>query len=82
MLKKIIVVLVLLLAVVNSTSKDNIEKETGKIIIATAGFSRPNGRPMYHIPPQSCTVVERNNNWVYIQLQDGTSAYVPSDVLK
>lgn len=82
MLKKIIVVLVLLLAVVNSTSKDNVEKETSTVKIATAGFTRPNGKAVYHIPPQSCTVVEKNGEWSYIQLNDGTIACVPSDVLK
>ena len=82
MIKKIIIILVLLLAVVNSTAKDNVEKETGNIIISTAGFNKPNGKPLYHILPQSCIVVEKNDEWVHVQLQDGTIAYVRSDALK
>ena len=82
MIKKIIIVLVLMLAVLNSTAEDNVEKETGNIKVATAGFSKPNGRPLYHILPQTCTVVEKGTEWSYIQLNDGTIACVPSDVLK
>lgn len=82
MFKKIIVILVLLLAVVNSTSKDNIEKELGFVKIETAGFSKPGKIATYHILPQKCHILERGSNWAKVQLKDGTVAYVPSEVLK
>lgn len=82
MIKKIIIVLVLMLAVVNSTAKDNVERETGNIIISTAGFSKPNGKALYHVLPQSCIILERGSEWSYIQLSDGTIAYIHSDALK
>lgn len=81
MIKKIIIVLVLLLVVANSTTRDNVEREIG-YVSETAGFYKPNGIATYHILPQKCHIIERNNNWAYIQLQDGTSVYVPSEVLK
>ena len=82
MLKKIIVILVLLLAVVNSTSKDSVEKEFGFIKMETAGFHKPNSVAAYHILPQRCHIVERGTEWTQVQLHDGTVAYIPSEVLR
>ena len=50
----------------------------------TAGFHKPQTGIVagYHILPQKCHLLDQANGWARVQLQDGTTCWVPSEVLK
>jgi len=50
----------------------------------TAGFHKPENGVVagYHILPQKCRLLDQINGWSRVQLFDGTTCWIPSEVLK
>jgi hypothetical protein len=90
MLKKIrfVIIVILVAWMVNpmSTNEKTPLNEGVEVYVSceTAGFHKPENGVVagYHILPQKCHLLDQANGWARVQLQDGTTCWVPYEVLK